>query len=399
MSTDNDTNTQDLPHLLVVDDSRLMRRAIGKILGKEYRITEAEDGKVAWDILQTDHDIQVVFSDLSMPNLDGFGLLELIRNSEDPTLNQIPVIIITGAEDDDAIKHKALNNGASDFISKPFESVELRTRAKTHIRLEETHKKLNQTESELEAQATVDKLTGLSNKKYFEDHIVKDLSYAKRHRRELTLIYLEVDHFQSLFLKLGKAIADEVLKKVADIGRENIRNEDTLARIGLSKLAFILPSANRIGAKRLAERISQQISEINITPITTSIGIAAIDISNDIGVNDITNLAEEHLQLAHQEDSDSIIIDANNITSKEDTTTEPVTESIEAATEEKLTPLETLPNMDIATRMAASDQAERLQPHLAVLLKGVLPLLKLCNRNLKLEIDDAIENIEKHLNK
>lgn len=397
MPTESDTNTENLPHLLVVDDSRLMRRAIGKILGKEYRITEAEDGKVAWDILQSNNDIQVVFSDLSMPNLDGFGLLELIRNSDDSTINELPVIIITGADDDDAIKHKALNNGASDFISKPFESVQLRTRAQTHIRLEETHKKLNQTESELEAQATVDKLTGLSNKKYFENHIVKDLSYAKRHRCELTLIFLEVDHFQALFLRQGKIIADEVLKKVADIGRENIRNEDTLARIGLSKLAFILPAANRIGAKRLAQRISQQISELKISnsslSITTSIGIAAIDINNDISVSDITDLAETNLQLARQQDGNSVVIDENDADEKEATTPEPEKEPIE----EKIAVLESLPDMNTATQMASSDEAERLQPHLAILLKGILPLLKLCNSSLKLEIDDAITRIEKYL--
>jgi len=382
-----DTNGETTPHLLVVDDSRLMRRAIGKILGKEYRITEAEDGKVAWDILQSNHDIQVIFSDLSMPNLDGFGLLKLVRNSDDPKINQLPVIIITGAEDDDEIKHKALNNGASDFISKPFESVQLRSRAKTHVRLDETHKKLNKTESELEARATTDLLTGLSNKKYFERRIVKDLSYAKRHRSELTLIILEVDNFQDLFLKHGKAVADDILKKVSTVGCENIRNEDTLARIGLSKLAFIIPTANRVGAKRLAERLSQQISELpipitndNLLPITTSIGVAALDINNDIGVNDIIGLAEDHLQLAHQKDGSTIVID-------------------EEQDEDPLPVLDTLPDMNTAIDMAATDEAERLKPHLSILLKGILPLLMVCNIHLKLDIDDAIYHIEQHLKK
>lgn len=390
-----DANNRSLAHLLVVDDSRLMRRAIGKILGKEYRITEAEDGNVAWQILQSNHDIQVVFSDLSMPNLDGFGLLELIRNSDDPAINQLPVIIITGAEDDDSIKHKALNNGASDFISKPFDSVQLRARAKAHIRFEETHKKLYKTESELEAQATIDNLTGLSNKNYFDNHLIKDLSYAKRHRGELTLILLEIDHFQTLFLKYGKTIADSILKKVTDIGRERIRNEDTLARISLSKLAFILPAANRIGAKRLAERINHQISELqieitnnNLLPITTSIGIAAIAINNDVNVNDIIDLAEKHLQLAHQQDGCSIIIDAHNI--PQDTAAESIKESLPGLT--------TMPDMSAAVRMATDDQASRLQPYLGALLKKLLPLLKLCNNKLKLDIDDAIAIIEKRLN-
>ena len=73
----------------------------------------------------------MVFSDLSMPKLDGFGLLERIRNSTETRIQNLPVIIITGAEDDEETKQLALSKGASDFISKPFESVQLRTRAKT----------------------------------------------------------------------------------------------------------------------------------------------------------------------------------------------------------------------------------------------------------------------------
>ena len=158
MPDDNNTNTVNKPHLLVVDDSRLMRRAIGKILGKEYRITEATDGNEAWTVLQNEDDIAVIFSDLSMPNLDGFGLLNLVRNSDNPAINSLPVIIITGAEDDDETKHKALNHGASDFISKPFESVQLRTRAQTHVKLDRTHKKLSETTTALEKQTTTTSL-------------------------------------------------------------------------------------------------------------------------------------------------------------------------------------------------------------------------------------------------
>ena len=396
-----DTDTEDLPHLLVVDDSRLMRRAIGKILGKEYRITEAEDGEEAWKTLQSIDDIKVIFTDLSMPNLDGFGLLDRVRSHDDPAINELPVIIITGAEDDDETKHKALNNGASDFISKPFESVQLRTRAKTHVRLDETHKKLNETETQLEEQATIDRLTGLSNKKAFDAHIAKDLSYAKRHRCELTLIFLEIDKFQNLFLRYGKEVADEVLNKVSEIGKKNIRNEDTLARIGLAKLGFILPSANRIGARRLSERISEQISELKIEfdstliPLTTNIGIAAININNTVSVEDIISIAENHLQAATEQDGSSIVIDLTE--AEKETTQEPEQESQQ--TQETFSPLEKLPDLDSAAEMANSNEADRLQPHLGALLKGILPIIKLCNNKLKLGIDDAITTIEKHLEK
>lgn len=397
MSDDTEIDNAELPHLLVVDDSRLMRRAIGKILGKEYQITEAEDGEKAWKALQTENDIRVIFSDLSMPNLDGFGLLERIRNSDDPAINELPVIIITGADDDDETKTKALNNGASDFISKPFESVQLRTRAKTHVKLGQTHKKLNETASELEKQATTDTLTGLSNKKYFETRILKDVSYAKRHRGELTLMFLEISEFNHLFLKYGKEVADDILKRVANISHSGTRSEDTLARIGLAKLAFILPSANRVGAKRLADRVCEQINELDISveettiPIITNIGIAATDINNSTSVEDIINLADNHLQIAIAQDGTSIILDDEPKETIRDV------EEIQPVVEERLEPLTTLPDIDTALQLADSEEAERLEPYLNVLLKKILPLLKLCNKSLKLNIDDAIDTIEKRL--
>ena len=92
------------PRILAVDDSRVMRRAMSKVLGKSYDVIEAEHGEDAWTLLTNDDSIQVVFTDLSMPYLDGFGLLERIRTSDDHRFQEMPVIIITGKEDDDETK-------------------------------------------------------------------------------------------------------------------------------------------------------------------------------------------------------------------------------------------------------------------------------------------------------
>jgi len=155
------------PRILAVDDSRVMRRAMSKVLGKSYYAIEAEHGEVAWTFLINEPDIQVVFTDLSMPYLDGFGLLDRMRSSDDPHLQDMPVIIITGKDDDDATKQMALDKGASDFITKPFDSVQLQARAKAHVRYEETSRKLNETSDRLERQSTVDELTGLGGRRYF----------------------------------------------------------------------------------------------------------------------------------------------------------------------------------------------------------------------------------------
>ena len=126
--------TTDKPVILVVDDSRLMRVAARKILKTDFEVLEAEDGEVAWEVLQSDSNIDLVMSDLSMPNLDGLGLVKKIRAAAEPHLRDIPVIIVTGAEDDDGSRESALSTGASDFITKPFDSVQLLARTQAQAR-------------------------------------------------------------------------------------------------------------------------------------------------------------------------------------------------------------------------------------------------------------------------
>ena len=118
--------------VLVVDDSRVIRRAAVKILEKDFEVVEAEDGIDAWNELKKNPRISVVFSDLGMPNMDGFELLEKIRKAPDSIVAKIPVIIITGAEETDGTKEKVIALGATDFISKPFDSISLKSRASAH---------------------------------------------------------------------------------------------------------------------------------------------------------------------------------------------------------------------------------------------------------------------------
>lgn len=396
MSTEITTNNL-LPHLLVVDDSRLMRRAIIKILGKEYRITEAGDGEEGWRVLQENDDIKVIFSDLSMPNLDGFGLLERIRNCNIPRIQNTPVIIITGAEDDEETKQLALSKGASDFISKPFESVQLRTRAKTHLRLDDTHRQLNETANQLEEQTTKDELTGLSNKKYFTQRGNKDLAFAKRHQGELSLLLIQIDNFNKLFTSFGKEAALHALKEVSRIMLENTRHEDTVARIGVAQLAFLTPSTNRIGAHQLGERIRNQIKELIIEyggvalPTTISIGISAIDISNDTGLDYIIKVASLHLADA--------IDKGGNCVAPEIIDDEIITESEINAEIISIQPLDKEPDLETAVQLCQLDESVKIQPYLSALLRKLYPLLQLCNTQLQLGIDDALERIRQRLDK
>ncbi len=239
--------------VLVVDDSRVIRRAAVKILEKEFDVVEAEDGIDAWQTLAKNPKISVVFSDLGMPNMDGFELLEKIRNSADPVIAKIPIIIITGAEESDGTKEKVIRLGATDFISKPFDSISLKSRASAHIHYRNEVQKL-------EKAAAFDKLTGLSTEASFQIQGDQALAYAKRHLTQMSVVRFDIEHFSEIFVKHGKEITEQILAKVASLINEGKRTEDIAARLGIARFAMLLPSSDPQGAQVVVNRICKRIA-------------------------------------------------------------------------------------------------------------------------------------------
>jgi diguanylate cyclase (GGDEF)-like protein len=243
-----------MPRILVVDDSKVIRNAAQKMLGREFDVVTAEDGKEAWDFLEIDHSIRVVFTDLTMPGLDGYELLRKIRTSPDTGIQSLPVIVVTGAEDSEAARVRVLDLGATDFIAKPFATIDLMARARAHA----TYQRITQ---ELRAQTTLDPLTGLANKAGFLDRLQQDIAYARRHQRLLSLVRMEIDGFRTIFLQHGKAVGERLLMQTARLLRASIRKEDTAARIGLGGFALSLPAGEHEGIERMLDRFRADVVE------------------------------------------------------------------------------------------------------------------------------------------
>ena len=112
------------PWVLVVDDSRVVRKTILKMLGRDFNIVEAEDGIAGWRSVAQNSRIEAIISDIQMPELDGYHLICKIRAADDPGLRDLPVIVITSAEDD-TTRERAYACGANDFILKPFNAGQL----------------------------------------------------------------------------------------------------------------------------------------------------------------------------------------------------------------------------------------------------------------------------------
>jgi two-component system cell cycle response regulator len=299
------TATSDKPRILAVDDSRVMRVAIKKILGKDYDVIQAEHGEDAWTLLINDDTIQVVFTDLSMPYLDGYGLLARMRTSEDARLQEMPVIIITGKEDDDEAKQQALDRGASDFISKPFESVQLQARAKAHVNFKQTSNKLSNTEAKLERQAAVDEVTGLGGQRYFCKAADDCIAYIQRHGGQYVLVRMDLDNFNQIFIKNGKQVADSLLKTIGQHLRQQVRQDDMLARVGLSKFAMFLRDTPIGTAEQCAERLRKTIagmkfklSNKEVLQITVSMGLYEPDLDTKQDIKTQIEITESYLTQA-----------------------------------------------------------------------------------------------------
>lgn len=350
------------PRILVVDDSKVMRRAIGKILGKEYDVIEAEHGEDAWTLLLNDDSIQVVFTDLGMPYLDGYGLLERIRKADTPNLKELPVIIITGQEDDEKAQQDALTAGATDFISKPFESVQLMARASAHVRFEQTARKLTETSEKLETQAAIDEVTGLGGRQYFCKTADETLAYIKRNGGRLILLRMDIDNFDFIFIKNGKVIADKIIAAVGKRLAGMVRNEDKLARVGLAKFAMLLLSTNLEDTKQLAERIRKEVASLSFKAgkktlkVSVSISILEPQLDQDSNIKSLINEAESYL--------DDLVVKGGNAITCNSTVVDVLGVS-------------GLHHVDVTTaiRLVNEGRHELVRPHIEKLLKELHPLL------------------------
>jgi two-component system cell cycle response regulator len=287
----------DRARILLVDDSMLMRKAATKMLGDEFEVVTAVDGEDGWNKVQADHAIQVVFTDLLMPKLDGYGLLQKIRSSEDEGTLNLPVIVVTGAENDESARRKALDLGATDFITKPFSSVDLMARARAHANYRRIAKRLEQ-------QATLDALTGLANKAGYLDRLQQTIAFALRHAQPLTIVRIDIDDFRNIFLKRGKASAEALVAHVARVLHDTVRQEDTAARVGLASFALALPAGQYEGSKGLIERLRARFAsddfavEGRTLPFTISAGVVAPHLREALLAKDAFDACEAVLQLA-----------------------------------------------------------------------------------------------------
>ncbi len=370
--------------VLVADDSRVIRKAISKILSNEFDLVEAEDGEAAWEHLLRDDSIQVLVSDIEMPKLDGYSLICRVRATEVERVRNVPIIVITGA-DDELTRERAFACGATDFIIKPIDGVQLLARTRAHAKLDQTTRQLEETSTALEEQTAVDPLTQLHSRRYFVQRGVQDLAYAKRHNSELSFIRVDIDNFRSIYKKHGDQASDQILIWLAKILTTVSRTEDTVARIGGGEFAILAPSSGRMEAAILCERLRTAVvaepfkgDGVSI-PLTVSLGLASLGRDPGETTEELLMLAEQRMTLAKAAGGNRLGISYQ---------------------EEAPKPEETVieqPDLETALKMLDTNDAGKLVPFLPDLITRSIPLLEFCNKKLDLGLGFAIESLKEKL--
>ena len=351
---------------MVVDDSRVMRVSAQKLLGKEFDVVVADDGEQAWFMVNKDPEIRMVFSDLSMPNLDGYGLLARFRESEDERLREMPIIIVTGGEDSDEAREEALGQGATDFIIKPFNSVDLKARARSHTCTVYKTRELKREAAFLQQKSAIDPLTGVSNREHFLERLTQGRAFTIRHKQPLSLVSIEVDGFNRFFLKRGRALADALIKQIADILRQHVREEDTVARTGLSRFSILMSSTEMPGARLLAERVCDEISETGFVfeeeriQQTLSGSVIVYQGDEDLQIDDLMSESLQLLREAQLDEGGRIL---DNVAVEE--------VAVTAAAHEPVT------SIDQALDMIARGHGAELVQDVGALMEKLSPLLAL----------------------
>ena len=260
------------PCLLVVDDQPINIQALYRIFAPDHRVLMATSGAKALALCKEDPP-DLVLLDVEMPELDGYEVCARLKADE--ATRNIPVIFVTSHTDADE-ETRGLELGATDFIAKPVNPAVVRARVKTHLTLKAQSDLLRQ-------MVFLDGLTGVANRRCFDERLDVEWRRAARNASPLALLMLDVDHFKRFNDCYGHQTGDECLRQVAAaIKGSLVRPGDVVARYGGEEFACVLPATDFEGALAVGAGIERAVRGLQIPHsqsdvsdvVTLSIGVS-----------------------------------------------------------------------------------------------------------------------------
>jgi len=258
--------------ILIVDDEPAAIQMLRKTLQGMGMLRYATGGQEALDLVASEPP-DLILLDANMPGMDGYATcLALQRDQRD-----IPVVFVT-ASGDFANEIRALEAGASDFITKPINPPVVRARVAMHLKFKAQNDLLRDL-------CNRDPLTGVANRRALEERLASEWRRAARHQAPLSLLMLDVDHFKAYNDHYGHFAGDACLKRVAEALTQTIaRAEDLVARYGGEEFAALLAGSGPEEALALAEKVRAAVQALAIPHarssasdwVSVSIGVASL---------------------------------------------------------------------------------------------------------------------------
>ncbi len=285
------------PRLLIVDDQPINIQTLYKVFAADCQVQMATSGAKALALCREDPP-DLVLLDVVMPGMDGHEVCARLK--ADDATRDIPVIFVT-AHNDVSEETKGLELGAADFIAKPISPPVVWARVRTQL-------KLKAQADQLREMVFIDAMTGVFNRRCFNDRLVAEWGGAARSGAPLSLLMLDVDFFKRFNDHYGHQKGDDCLIRVAGALKCGLfRPVDMLARYGGEEFACILPGTDLAGAMLVANRLGEQVRSLRIEHamsdverfVTISIGVASA-ISHDGGPEAVLGLADAQLYRAKQ---------------------------------------------------------------------------------------------------
>ena len=267
--------------ILIVDDNPINLSVLSQtLLNTGWQVRVAVDGENALE--QVAYELpDLILLDIEMPLLDGFETCKRLKSN--PTTEDIPIIFMTALADT-TNKVKGLAAGAVDYITKPFQEEELLARVKVHLKLRFLVQELQQANQKLEHLAHMDGLTGVANRRRFDQYLHQEWRRLAREHEYLSVILCDVDYFKFYNDTYGHQAGDDCLRAVAQAISYAVRRPgDLVARYGGEEFVVILPRTVTSGAIQVAQMLKKEIQNLKIPHqksavsqyITVSLGIAS----------------------------------------------------------------------------------------------------------------------------
>ena len=278
--------------ILVAEDDPNLRIILSKLLGGMAQLRLAVDGADAWKQYQEDPP-HILLSDWMMPNMSGLDLCRMVK-----AVPEFCYVILMTARDALDDKVNALDCGADEYLVKPVHPRELAARIKAASRILESHQSLA-------AENRTDGLTGLKNRRAFEEALPYEMAKADRAGKPFCLVMGDVNRFKAINDQYGHQVGDTVLSAVGRAMTQSLRKIDFMYRLGGDEFAAILPECPRVGGENCLLRLKTAVKSLRVAempePVEISLGLAVFDPFSPVAMDVLIREADKEMYLAKRE--------------------------------------------------------------------------------------------------